>query len=346
MSSRLGVVGAQTAVAALLIGTGACDARPRSSAVDSASTAQRSSIAAAGAPSPSSAQGRVPAYLQPVFRALDTLLTAAQRDTLRSLTLDSGFVYRTHRLADVVAPMAPEWVRSPIGDTVIAHGERGNGTTVDVVLDLYQQHLRGGPIDLAGALRRVSLDNVSPFERTTVSVDSVLLHRDLDGSGRPDRLVRQLRKKRFNGQPAIVDRRLALYLDAASSDSISPAWAIDWDDVSNGTLEQTLPVAGGGTLLVFNVAHADADEAIVLHPLRGDVRELLRQQIDYGEGSFAIAKVGGRVVVTATGAVRIDGRVVTPRIQCTAQQWPASTLVLDDANRGFMPERPVCLPRR
>jgi hypothetical protein len=61
---------------------------------------------------------------------------------------------------------------------------------------------------------------------------------------------------------------------------------------------------------------------------------------------FAISNKGDRIVVTATGGVRIDGRIVTPRIQCRTQQWPGSTLVFDAANRVFVPERSVCVPRQ
>src|SRR5437016_5090845 len=92
------------------------------------------------------AQATVPAYLQPIFHSLDSLLPGQERDSLRRLALDSGFAFRAWQLAEEVKPLEASWIRSPIGDSVLAHGEKSYMTS-DIVLDLYHQHLRGEPLD-------------------------------------------------------------------------------------------------------------------------------------------------------------------------------------------------------
>src|SRR4051794_5914100 len=149
--------------------------------------------------SSAAALGDVPVYLRPAFHSLDSLLTAQQRDSLRALSLDSGFGYRNHRLADVIKPLGDRWMHSSVGDTVIGHGEKSY-VTGSIVLDLYQQHLHHEPLDFAGALRRISPAYVDSIIPHTVSVDSVFLRGDLDASNVPDQLVREVRR-----QPIEVD---------------------------------------------------------------------------------------------------------------------------------------------
>lgn len=94
----------------------------------------------AGAPAASAP----PAWLQPIFRELDTLLTDGQRDTLRRLTLDSAFAYRVRRLGPIVTPGTAVWVRTPAGDTIIARGETLNSAVPILSAPAILQRNRAG----------------------------------------------------------------------------------------------------------------------------------------------------------------------------------------------------------
>ena len=118
---------------------------------------------------------------------------AEERDSLRHLSPDSGFTFRAWDLVERVKPLEAGWIRSAIGDSILAHGEKSYVTSL-IVLDLYQQHLRNEPLDLTGALRRVSPDYVESVVPHNISVDSVLLERDMDGNGVADHLVREARR--------------------------------------------------------------------------------------------------------------------------------------------------------
>jgi hypothetical protein len=299
----------------------------------------------------------VPAYLQPIFHSIDSLLPGVQRDSLRRLALDSGFTFRAWRLDDEIKPLAPGWIRSPIGDSIIAHGEKLYMTSL-VVLDLYHQYVRGEPLDLNGALRRISPEYVDMILPQTISVDSVLLEGDVDGKDVSDHLVREARRRLIDptsreqdsssgsdtlGYP---DHRLALYLNSAPSRSAIPAWATPFDNDSDGQLDRSITLSSGGTLLLLDMSGADATETVILLVRQGQAHEILRHQIDYGEGDFRLRVTDGRVAVDATGDVQLGGRTVSPTIQCaTPQSWPGSTLIYNATTKQFVVERSICIPR-
>lgn len=298
----------------------------------------------------------VPAYLRPAFHSIDSTLTGLERDSLRRLSLDSGYFYRSHELDEQIKSLEDGWIHSPIGDTVIAHGEKSYMTR-SIVLDLYHQYLRYEPLDIAGALRRISPDYVHNVMPHTVSVDSVLLRQDLDGSDVPDQLVRESRRDPIevgvenSGNPpemdtvSVTEYRLALYLDASPLEAPA-AWSATYDDVSDGSLIKRIALPAGGTLLFLDLGGADADETVVLLVRHGAARELLRHQVDYGEGSFALRDANGRVEVDITGEVRLGDRTVSSDIQCPATEWPGSTLQYDESARGFVVQRTICVPRQ
>ena len=79
---------------------------------------------------------------------------------------------------------------------------------------------------------------------------------------------------------------------------------------------------------------------------QGQAKEILRHQIDYGEGDFKLHDTDGRVAVDVTGDVRLGARTVSPTIQCPKpQSWPGSTLVYNDTTKQFVVERSICIPR-
>jgi hypothetical protein len=303
------------------------------------------------------AETNVSAYLQPVFHSLDSLLSGQQRDSLRHVTLDSGFTFRAWQLTEVAKPLVAGWMRSPIVDSIIAHGEKAY-MTPEIVLDLYHQHLRGESLSLGGALRRVSPEYVDSILPHTISVDSVLLEKDIDGNNIPDHLVREARRRPVevpvqdrDGTAGVdtisfAEYRLALYLNARPASSNIPAWMASFDDVNDGELVKAIPLASGGTVLVIDVSYADAVETVMLLAWQGQAQEILRHQIDYGEGDFKLHDSDGRVAVDVTGDVQLGSRTVRPTGQCAApRSWPGSTLVYNDTTKQFVVERSICIPR-
>lgn len=292
----------------------------------------------------------MPAYLQPIFAALDTLLTAAQRDSLRALPMDSAFRLRNWSLDTVMKPMMGAWVRTPIGDTVIARGEEGFMTDA-VIIDLYQQHLKGERLDITAALRRISPEYVESLKRYAVTPGEVLLARDLDGSGSADRLVRESRKEtegslgydaREDDATRLVTRRVALYIDAGSG---TAAWGTTWTDDVDVRLDTAVSAPVGGTLLVVVSSIADVDETDVVLVVAGTAREVLSHQIDHGEGSFAIRDSVGSIIVEASGDVYLPDGKVQATIRCPDGMWPGSTFVFDQATRRFVRRGGTCIAR-
>jgi hypothetical protein len=317
----------------------ACDRRPAPAARDS-THAQTTTV---------------PAYLAPLFHSIDSLLPGQLRDSLRNLSLDSAYTFRMWRLAEAVKPLEAGWIRSPIGDSILAHGEKAYMTGT-IVLDLYQQHLRGEALDLAGALRRVSPAYVERIRPQTISVDSVLLERDLDDNNVPDQLVREARRFPIEaGHPgrdsvaeedavSYAEHRLALYLNAPPSTSQAPTWFASFDDISDGQLIRTI-ARSGGTLLVLGIGGGDAYETVILLVRLGQAREILHHQIDYGEGAFDVSDQDGRVTVVVTGTVELGGREVKPTIACPREAWAGSRLLYDDTAKQFVVEQSICVPR-
>jgi hypothetical protein len=328
------------ALVALTLIALACERRPAPRAVDSAR-----------------AQASGPAYLQPLFHSLDSLLPARQRDSLREMPLDSAYRFRTRKLADETKPLVAAWMRSPIVDSIVAHGEKSY-MTPDIVLDLYQQHLRGEALDLPGALHRVSPEYVDAILPHIVSVDSVLLEKDLDGDKVSDRLVLERRRVRpeaddGNGDSAASadtigysDYRLALYLGGTPAAARTPVWNTSFDGAADGEFIRAIDRSGGETLLVVGVSGADAYETMIVLVRHGAARTILNHQIDYGEGDFDLRDKDGRVVVVATSNVQLGSHEVSPTIECSREQWAATTLAYDDTAKEFVVERSVCLPRK
>ena len=326
--------------AALAVPQLACDRQPASAARES-TRAQTTTV---------------PAYLEPLFHSIDSLLPGQLRDSLRQLSLDSAYTFRAWRLVEAVKPLEAGWIRSPIGDSILAHGEKAYMTSA-IVLDLYQQHLRGEPLDLAGALRRVSPAYVEMIRPHTISVDSVFLERDLDDNDVPDQLVREARRYPVEGagtgrdsvtgenSVGYAEHRLALYLNAPPSTSQAPAWFASFDDVNDGQLIRTFARSGGGTLLVLGIGGGDAYETVVLLVRQGQAREILHHQLDYGDGKVDLSEQDGRVIVVVTGMVELGGREVRPTIECPREAWAGSRLVYDDTAKQFVVEQAVCVPR-
>lgn len=289
--------------------------------------------------SSSTVAATAPLWLQPAFRLIDSSLTEGQRDTLRLTSLDSAYEYRG-RLARPLAARAPEWRKTGAADTLIARGERLPSVQAVILLDLYQQLLQRRALDLNGALHRVSPDYVyARYDR--VITDSTLISEDLDGSGVPDRLVRQVKYTVVDRDTVNRESQLALYLDAATA----PAWASGFDEFGAELARAPIRIGSGGSLVVIHASGGDADEFTVVDAHAGRAREVVRHQIDYGEGTFSIREDAGHVLVTATREVQLGGKPQTPSVQCTTKEWPALVLAFDDRRREFEIDHQQCLPQ-
>lgn len=299
--------------------------------------ARPDSTAAAPIVSASPNARAVPAWIQPIFRELDTLLTDGQRDTLRRLTLDSAFAYRVRVLGPILAPQTGAWIRTPAGDTIIARGEKSNHGAVLVMLDLYQQHLRGEALDVAGALHRYSPDYAFLWGRK-IAFDSLLIARDIDGDGRTDRVGIE---KRTGDTPkekgGIVELRVSLFLDT----STAPTWASHWMHDMESTIRGVVSLGAG--LVQVDLSEEESEETIFLHARDGAARAALRHRIDGGDGMIRIAAAGGRVQVTATKGAEIEGKQVAPAESCGADAWPALVAAFDSTTRRFTPAGSTCV---
>ena len=95
-----------------------------------------------------------PPELRPVFRALDTLLTAGARDTLRRISSDSLWLYHMS-LGMYVRNEFGLWRGGPLADALRARGLRHPDDMSGVVVDAYRQFLRRERVDVDAAIRRV-----------------------------------------------------------------------------------------------------------------------------------------------------------------------------------------------
>ena len=284
----------------------------------------------------------VPGWLQPVFKDLDTLLTHAQRDSLRTIDIDSAFVFRNHELARALEGMGPVWQRTPAGDTLIARGENLPGVQVNLFLDLYQQWLQRKAPDLRAALHRMSPDYVSNY-RAIFGVDSTLIADDIDGDGRADRLVRETRKSGL--APAelggVTERRLALYVGT----SRKPAWASDWNDMEGTSLRERYRLDGGGSLLLVVDAGSEWDAHRLLRAHHGSVRPVvtLEQKDPLDIPHFSVRTATDSVVVTASAAVAVEGRSEPSSIRCRMNFLPAWQVTSSRHDRSVLASWQVCV---
>jgi hypothetical protein len=96
---------------------------------------------------------RVPGELVSSFRALDSLLTPAQRDTLRRTLPDT--LARYHMSLGLFLRNGPLRTEEGLVRYFLAHGVRHRDDMSAVVLNAYGQYLRGETVDIAAAIRRV-----------------------------------------------------------------------------------------------------------------------------------------------------------------------------------------------
>ena len=180
-------------------------------------------------------------------------------------------------------------------------------------------------------------------EVITVSVDSVLFQRDIDGNGRPDHLVRELRVSSRKYTPSA--HRLALYLDG-SPNGRKPAWASVWDefDESGAALAGIWPLGKGVTVFEVTTEGGDYTGELFVLVCGGSAHEVISHDEDYGDGFLTVAVEHGRFVIDVSQSkLTVNGKPVLPEPKCSGNQWSAVHLTFDAQGNNFVPDRARCV---
>jgi hypothetical protein len=176
-----------------------------------------------------------------------------------------------------------------------------------------------------------------------VRTDTLFLAGDIDGSGKPDYVVRE---SRMGSASTMKDYRLAIYLDK-SPGSGPPDWANAWDALDIGaeqSVDKSLSITPGVTLLAAGWSGGDYSATEILIAERGKVRSEISYGIDYGHGYFAITREAGTAVVEANlDHLELRGTPVTSDIKCKEPEMAAIRLVYDLKAGHFVPERSRCV---
>jgi hypothetical protein len=183
-----------------------------------------------------------------------------------------------------------------------------------------------------------------PGDPTTMGaakIDTVYLARDIDGSGKPDYIVRETRLG-----PDLMPRenRIAIYIDGDPA-SRRPTWAKQWDSTleENQALAQSLQLSPASWLLDIAYDGGDFSGDDVLIVERGSIRKEIYHGIDYGNGYLKITQEAGKVVVeTSLDNLELDGSPVESAIKCKSSEWRAIRLIFDPAKNRFTPDRAFC----
>jgi hypothetical protein len=174
------------------------------------------------------------------------------------------------------------------------------------------------------------------------STDTLFLLRDIDGSGKPDYVVRESRVGR---DISMKDYRLAVYLDSEPG-SRTPDWASSWDAEigSEPGMNEALTIAPGVSLVHLSWDYADAGGDDVLIVEHGKVRPEMSHTIDYGHGIFTITQPAGKTVIEATlSNLKLAGVEVTDDANCQGAEMGAMKLVFDVKSGHFTRGKPYCV---
>lgn len=178
---------------------------------------------------------------------------------------------------------------------------------------------------------------------TTVTVDSIMLERDLDGSGTPDFVVRE--KRVSSDANALVAHRVAVYLDTKPGTG-APTYASRWDDEFGGeSLDSTYVLAPGVSLLALGGSYADYDAQTFLLVQRGQVREEIVTGQDYGRGRIDVKDDKDEFTIDASVMhLMLRGAEVNSDLVCGDDTDYAAVLFHFDAKlRQFVADKPRCV---
>lgn len=181
-----------------------------------------------------------------------------------------------------------------------------------------------------------------PAQMGRAHTDSVFVIGDIDGSGKPDYVVRETRMGSISD---MKDYRVAVYLDKDPGTG-RPDWANKWDALDIGAsqgADTSLSIGHDATMLAIGWSGGDYSATDILIAEHGKVRPEISHGIDYGHGYFAIKREAGTVVVEANlDHLELRGAPVTAAIKCTEPEMAVIRLVYDLKTRHFLTERSRC----
>jgi hypothetical protein len=230
------------------------------------------------------------------------------------------------------------------GDTlVLSPADMDTGSSVAALLfadSVVQVDVPPGEV-MRYSRRRGSSGNPAALGR--VRTDTVFITGDIDGSGKPDYVVRETR---MGSNTSMKDYRLAIYLDKAPG-SARPDWVNRWDDLDYGadqSADTSLTITHDATLIAVGWSGGDYSATEILIAERGRVRPEISYGIDYGHGYFAITRETGTVVVEGNlDHLELHGAPVTSEIKCVEPEMAVRRLLYDLKSGHFVPERSRCV---
>jgi hypothetical protein len=99
----------------------------------------------------------IPPAIAPAFALLDSVLSPAQKDTLRRMLPDSAGLYH-FTLGLFLRNEGGLWKGGPVAESLLARGVKQPDNMFGIILAAYGLYLRGKPIDLDSLVRGVRPD--------------------------------------------------------------------------------------------------------------------------------------------------------------------------------------------
>ena len=167
-----------------------------------------------------------------------------------------------------------------------------------------------------------------------MSVDSVMLERDLDGSTVTDFVVRE---KRVSADPgSLTAYRVAIYMDAKPGTG-TPAYADKWDDEFGGEVLRAHYALDG--------SYGDYDSQTFLLVQRGQVREEIVTGQDYGRGLVDVLHENDGIVIDVSVMhLVLRGKEISSDLTCGGDtDYAAVRFHYDVQARQFVGEEPRCV---
>ena len=186
------------------------------------------------------------------------------------------------------------------------------------------------------SLRALALSLLVIPAALTAQRDTVLLARDIDGTGKPDRIA--IEHKKGKEYPTQRLMRTALYLDQKLK------WSSTWsDEVDGGLIDTVMTIPGGGSLVQLGYEFGDAGITTLLFARNGRLRLLVEHAIGYDDGDYKLRSSATEITVDASLAhLKANGKDVISSIRCRAGTIPMAQLVLDQKREMLTLRRQYC----
>lgn len=170
--------------------------------------------------------------------------------------------------------------------------------------------------------------------------DSILIMRDLDGDGRMDHVVLEVRRT-ANGA---IENRVAVYLGQAPR-ARRPQWASSWEYEGVGEHHvDSLSITRDVGLLDIAFEGGDGDDHTILLVRGGKAQVEIEHRIDYGAGYLTVRRDGSAVIIDASVEnLVLRRRELRAGAPCGASQWAMIRLHYDRGGRRFVPGARFCV---